>query len=501
MVLNVEHTARYEMMTLNVGGTIFNLRRTTLSCAKCPILQEIFGGRWDARLPRDSENSIFLDISPSAFKDVILLVGRDVSSYPNTEDRPKHWDGVFGHLAHSLELEKVLLDGTVDVINGSTVLSRQKEYNRMMLSWLRENLPSATTGRLKLLYRGSLHGFNTSAFHERCDDAHGTVVLVRCGNVVVGGYTDQSWSGTGLKESTDTFVFSLLDSRNCFKPGKMMVKEKNGKHYAINCNGDSGPDFCGPLLRIEFEKNRSLVTRNTTDYPYTDDAVAKTILDEVHGQVITDVEVFKVESQHTPPKDPPNRCIFSVNFESLLIVPPIKDIVRLEEAALSDANLELLKADEALRFGEESLAIFFGPANTMVTPAKEGVDTDGIVHLNVRGHFMSTRRSTLVQCRHSVLAERFGVKRLSITKEEQAVDENGRHVMDYCPVAFSRVLDVLRIRAVNQWQVSLSNTPKTGMELRHCVYVKEKEKEGVVEVVDSLFPGCPEFILEHILYE
>ena len=48
---------------------------------------------------------------------------------------------------------------------------------------------------LNLCYRASLHGWSTQHFHKLCDDKTSTVVLIKVGNWIFGGYTDQSWEG------------------------------------------------------------------------------------------------------------------------------------------------------------------------------------------------------------------------------------------------------------------------------------------------------------------
>jgi hypothetical protein len=48
---------------------------------------------------------------------------------------------------------------------------------------------------IDLCYRASLHGWSTQDFHSRCDDIAGTVVLIKVGNWIFGGYTDQTWQG------------------------------------------------------------------------------------------------------------------------------------------------------------------------------------------------------------------------------------------------------------------------------------------------------------------
>jgi hypothetical protein len=45
----------------------------------------------------------------------------------------------------------------------------------------------------QLCYRGSDDGWRAGDFHRKCDDVGPTVILVKCGTNVFGGYTDQSW--------------------------------------------------------------------------------------------------------------------------------------------------------------------------------------------------------------------------------------------------------------------------------------------------------------------
>ncbi|CAM9832392.1 unnamed protein product [Choristocarpus tenellus] len=501
MVLHIECTAKYEMMILNVGGSIFNLRRSILSSVEGSILQEIFGGRWDARLRRDSDNSIFLDVSPSTFKGVVRLLEGERAYSWNTdkEDRSKRSDGVFEHLVHSLGLEKILLASVVDFIGGSSVLGKQRECDGSIRSWLREHLPSSTTGRLKLLYRASRDGFNACSFHERCDDVECTVVLVRCGEGVVGGYTDQSWSGKGGKQSKKAFVFSLLDYEGNFNPGRRIVEGGNGTHCSTYCDPKLGPDFCGPFLGTYFHEGNVVKGGKDKDR-YRGDEIVENIIEKMIDQAFTDLEVFEVESKHTPHMDPPssrNLLDLPFNCESLIMSPAIENIFQQEKVALANAKLELMRANEALRFGEDSLANIFGLTQTTFVPMENGektlavaetMENDEIVHLNVRGHTMSTMRSTLVLCKNSVLADYNG--------------ENGFHFMDYSPSAFATILDVLRIRAADKRKVCVeSDTPKTGMERKYCVRVKEKEREGFIEVVDSLFPDCQNVIFDGVIYE
>ena len=54
---------------------------------------------------------------------------------------------------------------------------------------------------LKLCHRASVHGWSSQHFHLHCDDKAGTVVLVKVGNYIFGGYTDQTWKGIRVSQN------------------------------------------------------------------------------------------------------------------------------------------------------------------------------------------------------------------------------------------------------------------------------------------------------------
>ena len=59
---------------------------------------------------------------------------------------------------------------------------------------------------LKLCYRASVHGWSTQHFHQHCNDKTGTVVLVKVGNYIFGGYTDQTWQGKNFTKVRKTTI-------------------------------------------------------------------------------------------------------------------------------------------------------------------------------------------------------------------------------------------------------------------------------------------------------
>ena len=49
----------------------------------------------------------------------------------------------------------------------------------------------------QLCYRASRDGWKGEDFHRKCDEVGPTVILVKCGTNVFGGYTNQSWEVSG----------------------------------------------------------------------------------------------------------------------------------------------------------------------------------------------------------------------------------------------------------------------------------------------------------------
>ena len=96
---------------------------------------------------------------------------------------------------------------------------------------------------LNLLYKATVDSDKAASFHERCDDAQSSLVLVETDKGLrFGGFTTCSWEGDGEeKKDTDAFVFSL-DKMECYDniPGEL----------AIGCYPKFGPVFLGCQIKI-----------------------------------------------------------------------------------------------------------------------------------------------------------------------------------------------------------------------------------------------------------
>ena len=96
---------------------------------------------------------------------------------------------------------------------------------------------------LNLLYKATADSDKASAFHERCDYANSTLVLIETDKGKrFGGFTTCNWRGECIeKKDEEAFIFSL---------DKMMIYENIPGEDAIGCYPKFGPIFLGCQIRI-----------------------------------------------------------------------------------------------------------------------------------------------------------------------------------------------------------------------------------------------------------
>ena len=140
---------------------------------------------------------------------------------------------------------------------------------------------------LNLLYKATVDSDKASVFHNKCDSASNSLVLVQATNGKrFGGYTSCSWEGNSIeKKDEDAFVFSL---------DKMEVYDIIPGEDAIGCYPKYGPVFLGCQIRIydEFFKNGGTTFEKGANYDTEEDF-------ELTGGLknfqIKEIEVYSVE--------------------------------------------------------------------------------------------------------------------------------------------------------------------------------------------------------------
>ena len=96
---------------------------------------------------------------------------------------------------------------------------------------------------MNLLYKATIDSDKAEVFHQKCDNAKSTLVLVQSENGKrFGGYTTCNWKGNSIeKKDNNAFVFSL---------DKMKIYDIILGEDAIGCYPKYGPVFLGCQIRI-----------------------------------------------------------------------------------------------------------------------------------------------------------------------------------------------------------------------------------------------------------
>ena len=140
---------------------------------------------------------------------------------------------------------------------------------------------------LDLIYKATLDTDKASAFHNKCDDARGTLVLVKSGNGKrFGGYTTCNWKGNSIEKKDDkAFVFSL---------DKMQAYDIIQGEDAIGCYPKYGPVFLGCQIRIydEFFTNGGTTFEKGMNYNTQEDYELSGGLKQFE---VKEIEVYGIE--------------------------------------------------------------------------------------------------------------------------------------------------------------------------------------------------------------
>ena len=93
------------------------------------------------------------------------------------------------------EAEFYQVQGIIDELKShpfedSVILST--EQRQTLVDWLKDTLTTASRN-YALIYRASRDGWAATSFHSCCDRKGPTVTVVKSGNNIFGGYTEQHW--------------------------------------------------------------------------------------------------------------------------------------------------------------------------------------------------------------------------------------------------------------------------------------------------------------------
>ena len=122
---------------------------------------------------------------------------RDSDSYPSNYHLKQNKDDKTSEYEDEEQL---------NYLNSDIILSSTEE--EMLLNKINKD---GKQTQMKLLYKATVDSDRAEIFHQKCDSAQRTLVLIETINDRrFGGYTTQSWAGNGIdKDDNEAFVFSL----------------------------------------------------------------------------------------------------------------------------------------------------------------------------------------------------------------------------------------------------------------------------------------------------
>ena len=155
------------------------------------MLHAMFSGRYDTKPSEDG--SYFIDRDGTHFRYILNYLRNGQLIVPKEEmiriREELLAEAEFYQVEGIIEQLKVK---AISMFKDSVILS--SDQREPLVTWLKES-QAITNDSDKLLYRASRDGWAASNFHACCDNKGPTVTVVKSGNNIFGGYTDQSWDG------------------------------------------------------------------------------------------------------------------------------------------------------------------------------------------------------------------------------------------------------------------------------------------------------------------
>ena len=108
-----------------------------------------------------------------------------------------------------------MLVDTCSGLEDSVIVGNNRDYVRALTNWLSPVAQSVnSTWKRCFLVSGRVHGLVARVWHSRCDFKGPTVIIIRVGKYICGGYTSVSW---GKFTVAKRYSFTTNGYQLCFK--------------------------------------------------------------------------------------------------------------------------------------------------------------------------------------------------------------------------------------------------------------------------------------------
>ena len=183
------------------------------------MLHAMFSGRFDTKPGEDG--SYFIDRDGTHFRHILNYLRTGKLVLPDDKVVRKELLS---------EAEFYQIDGILDELKAnpfkdSAILS--SEQRETLVDWLKDTRESLSDDYV-LLYRASRDGWTASNFHSCCDNKGPTVTVIKSGNYIFGGYTEQPWQSSSK-------CVSYLQKQEVFCLGMMMILLKKNLKSVRKC--------------------------------------------------------------------------------------------------------------------------------------------------------------------------------------------------------------------------------------------------------------------------
>ena len=143
-----------------------------------------------------------------------------------------------GLVASQNDYDQLMQEDDLEIIKGD-IIENNKELE-LLTNKICKNNKKLT---LNIIYKATIDSDRAAVFHNKCDYAKSTLVLIKSGNGNrFGGFTSCDWSGYSISKKDDNaFIFSL---------DKMKIYDIIPGEDAIGCYPRFGPVFSGCQIKI-----------------------------------------------------------------------------------------------------------------------------------------------------------------------------------------------------------------------------------------------------------
>ena len=185
MSKKIDHVHLTSTINLNIGGRRFTTSLQTLTKDPDSMLAAMFSGKFEVKPSEDG--AFFIDRDGKHFRFILnylrdgeLIVPEGATFLKELEAEAKFYQ-IKGLLQELEDKMRECFEESVILMN--------KEHRSTLKAWL-----PPLDGKWTLLFRASQDGFTAQAFHARCDNKGPTVTIVKSGNNIFGGFTENSWN-------------------------------------------------------------------------------------------------------------------------------------------------------------------------------------------------------------------------------------------------------------------------------------------------------------------